>query len=352
LFVFFALLVSNIFYCATASLAEVFMSPRVVKRADLILVAGGPDEFSRVSRASGFAQRNGVNVVPLLSSDEVLQALNNASNILIVINSQADLDRHQEDLVHAALARGAHWCSVNFFEGCYWGFARVKTLGDILEWMHLTEQSIFSIFSSRILCCIRRVSALAALVSLSPLLILIAFVIRQVSPGPVFYKQQRVGHKGKAFTLVKFRTMHVDSERLGPQWSSGNSDSRAFPFGRFLRQTHLDELPQLWNVVKGELCFVGPRPERPEFYTILREELPHFAVRARIAPGITGWAQLRAGYAASVDESRRKMEFDLYFMRSVRLAFVFEILIGTINKCGREVCSAIFAILRRRNANE
>lgn len=328
------------------------MSPREVKRADLIMVAGGSDEFSRVARASGFAQRSGVNVIPLLNSKEVHEALNNANNILIVINSKTHLDRHQEDLIHTALSRGAHWCSVNYFEGCHWGFARVKTLADILEWMHQAEQSSFSFIRTRILCLFRRLLALTALLVLTPLLILIAVVIRQVSPGPVFYKQQRIGHKGKAFTLVKFRTMHVDSERFGPQWSSGTSDSRAFPFGRFLRQTHLDELPQLWNVVRGELCFVGPRPERPEFYSILREELPHFAVRARIAPGITGWAQLRAGYAASVDESRRKMEFDLYYMRSVRPAFVFGILLGTINKCCREVFSAILAILRRRNAKE
>lgn len=321
------------------------MSPRVVTQAELVLVAADADGFSRVVRSSDFASRFGLNVVPIQYLDEALEAVQNARRILLVFDSKMKFDRAQEELIHFALCRGAHWCSVNFFEGIHRGFARVHALPDILEWLHLKELSILGRVRERLLCGLRRAVALCGLTVLMPLLLLIAAVIWFVSPGPVLYRQKRLGHKGKPFTLIKFRTMRLDSEHAGPQWSTGNTDPRVFAFGRFLRKTHLDELPQLWNVVKGDLCFVGPRPERPEFYHRLKEPIPHFFLRARVIPGITGWAQLRSGYAASVEESRRKFEFDLYFMRAVGPGFVFRIVLGTAKKCLREVMTALFSKL-------
>jgi len=123
----------------------------------------------------------------------------------------------------------------------------------------------------------------------------------------------RAGRRGKPFRLLKFRTMVVDAEKSGVQWSSEN-DNRITPLGRFLRKTRIDELPQLVNVLRGELGFVGPRPERPEIVRRLENDLPFFSLRTIIRPGITGWAQVQYGYVASVEESRLKLEYDLFYI--------------------------------------
>ncbi|MCB0352892.1 MAG: sugar transferase [Bdellovibrionales bacterium] len=156
--------------------------------------------------------------------------------------------------------------------------------------------------------------ALLGLVVFSPVIALIALLVKGSSPGPVLYRQSRTGYLGKPFTLLKFRSMYRDSEQNGPQWCS-QSDSRITPVGIFLRRTRLDELPQLVNVLKGEMSFCGPRPERPEMYARLCKEIPLFSVRTVVRPGITGWAQIRQGYAASVEESREKLEYDLYYIK-------------------------------------
>jgi lipopolysaccharide/colanic/teichoic acid biosynthesis glycosyltransferase len=156
--------------------------------------------------------------------------------------------------------------------------------------------------------------ALVLLVILSPFLIIVALAIRQSSPGPIFFRQIRIGYLGRPFSIVKFRSMRTDAEISGPQWSSKN-DERVTPLGRILRRTRIDEIPQLWNVVKGEMGFFGPRPERPEIYKMIQEKIPLFSMRTLVRPGITGWAQTFAGYAGSVEESRTKLEFDLYYIQ-------------------------------------
>ena len=162
---------------------------------------------------------------------------------------------------------------------------------------------------------IEPVLALILLMLLSPALLLVGLAVRLTSPGPILYRQVRLGHRRQLFSIIKFRTMKADAETGGPVWAStSKSDSRLTPIGSFLRVSHLDELPQLWNVVRGEIGFVGPRPERPEFSQGLEQEIPLFKLRTLIRPGITGWAQVRAGYANSVDDSRRKLEFDLYYI--------------------------------------
>ena len=156
--------------------------------------------------------------------------------------------------------------------------------------------------------------AILLLILLSPLLILTALLIRVVDPGPILYSQVRAGYLGEPFKVYKFRTMRANAEFHGPQWARPE-DHRITPLGRWLRSLHIDELPQLWNVIRGEMRFVGPRPERPEFYERLKEEIPLFHLRTWVKPGITGWAQVCAGYAASVAESRKKLEFDLYYIQ-------------------------------------
>lgn len=156
--------------------------------------------------------------------------------------------------------------------------------------------------------------AFALALVLSPLMLLIAAAIKLTSPGPVLYRQARVGHLGKIFVLLKFRSMYDNAEKEGPQWAVEN-DRRLTSIGRVIRRTRLDELPQLWNVIKGEMGFFGPRPERPEIYEKLKKEIPLFPMRLIVRPGITGWAQVCAGYAGSVEESRLKLEYDLFYIQ-------------------------------------
>jgi len=149
-----------------------------------------------------------------------------------------------------------------------------------------------------------------------PLMVGVAIAIKSTSKGPVFYRQRRTGYLGKPFYLVKFRSMGTDSESNGVQWAK-SEDDRVTPVGKFIRKTRLDELPQFWNVIRREMSFFGPRPERPEFYTKLKQDIPLFNIRTSIRPGITGWAQVHAGYAASVEESKTKLEYDLYYIKHV-----------------------------------
>lgn len=164
---------------------------------------------------------------------------------------------------------------------------------------------------------------------LLPLMLALAALIKLSSKGPVLYKQVRTGYLGRSFHLIKFRSMCANAEAGGPQWCSKN-DSRVTVIGRIMRRSRLDELPQLWNVVRGEMSFFGPRPERPEMYMRLKKEIPLFPMRTVVRPGITGWAQVCAGYASSVEESRRKLEYDMYYIKHMSPRLDAVILIKTL----------------------
>lgn len=170
--------------------------------------------------------------------------------------------------------------------------------------------------------------ALLLAIVLLPLFLAVIVLIKLTSPGPVFYLQTRSGYMGRPFKLVKFRSMRVDAESNGPRWCTPE-DPRITPVGSFLRRTRLDEIPQLWNVIKGEMSFIGPRPERPEMYEKLKQQVPLFSLRTLVRPGITGWAQVSAGYAASPAESLLKLEYDLFYIQHMSLRFDFYILLLT-----------------------
>ncbi len=160
------------------------------------------------------------------------------------------------------------------------------------------------------------VFAVLLAIALSPFLLLIAIAIKLDSKGPVFYQQERVGMNGSTFMACKFRSMRTDAESSsGPVWATDN-DPRVTRVGRILRTLRLDEFAQLWNVIKGEMCLVGPRPERPHFTAMLAEKIPFYDVRHSVPPGITGWAQVNASYGASVEESRVKLEYDLFYLNN------------------------------------
>lgn len=163
-----------------------------------------------------------------------------------------------------------------------------------------------------------------------PLWPLIALLIKIESRGPVFYRQWRVGKSGTEFLLYKFRSMVENAEDASPVWAKEN-DRRVTRAGRILRAMHLDELPQLWNVIRGEMSLVGPRPERPEFVAGLKREIPFYDLRHFVKPGLTGWAQINYPYAASTKDSKEKLEYDLYYISKMRLVFDLKILIETLS---------------------
>ena len=173
------------------------------------------------------------------------------------------------------------------------------------------------------------VVAFAALVICLPVVPLLALAVRLSSPGPVFFSQTRVGLQGRPFTLYKFRTMRRDAEPNGAAWAVKN-DPRITSVGAFMRKTRLDEIPQLWNVLRGDMGFVGPRPERPEFVQWLSHEIPYYDLRHMIRPGLTGWAQVRYHYGSSLDETRRKLEYDLYYLKHLSLGLDLLILFETV----------------------
>jgi sugar transferase (PEP-CTERM system associated) len=168
-----------------------------------------------------------------------------------------------------------------------------------------------------------------ALVICLPFVPLIILAVRLSSPGPIFFSQTRVGQRGRLFTAYKFRTMRQDAEAQGAVWAS-KDDPRVTSIGRFLRKTRLDEIPQFWNVLRGEMAFVGPRPERPEFVQWLSQDIPFYDLRHMIRPGITGWAQVRYQYGASLDETKRKLEYDLYYVKHQSIGLDLLIMFETI----------------------
>jgi len=172
------------------------------------------------------------------------------------------------------------------------------------------------------------VALVGALLSL-PIVIVTAILIKLESRGPVFYKQQRVGKNGRTFTLTKFRSMRVDAEQDGPVWAS-KDDARTTRIGRIIRKIRVDEIPQFWNILKGEMSFVGPRPERPHFVAQLAEEIPFYEQRHLIAPGLTGWAQIKYPYGASIEDARQKLQYDLFYIKNQSLVLDAIILFETV----------------------
>jgi sugar transferase (PEP-CTERM system associated) len=174
------------------------------------------------------------------------------------------------------------------------------------------------------------IAAFVGLVILSPVLCLVAIAVRLTSPGPALYSQKRVGNNGRVFVIHKFRSMRVDAEaKTGAVWSVEN-DPRVTPLGRILRRTRLDEVPQLWNVLVGDMSIVGPRPERPEFVADLTTRIPFYGQRHVVRPGLTGWAQVRHSYGSTVDDALQKLQYDLFYIKHMSIAFDLFIWLETL----------------------
>jgi exopolysaccharide biosynthesis polyprenyl glycosylphosphotransferase len=185
---------------------------------------------------------------------------------------------------------------------------------------------------TRLLMATKRAFDIAAsvigLILAAPLMLVSAVLLKLESPrDPILYHQERVGLNGQTFTIHKFRTMRSDAEaRTGPVWSAGDKDPRITAVGRFMRKTRLDEIPQLWNVLRGDMSLIGPRPERPAFVEQLTSQIPFYGQRHVVKPGVTGWAQVRYTYGASVEDAVQKMQYDLYYVK--HMSFGFDLLIA------------------------
>jgi exopolysaccharide biosynthesis polyprenyl glycosylphosphotransferase len=191
----------------------------------------------------------------------------------------------------------------------------------------------FTLLANSLLQRLKRLSdiiiATFVLIPGLPLMAFTAFGVRLGGPGPVIFRQQRTGKDGRTFTLYKFRSMRTDAEASGAQWAKVN-DSRVTNFGKFIRKTRLDELPQLWNILKGDMSFVGPRPERPEFNRELEKDIPFYQLRHLVRPGLTGWAQVHYPYGASKEDAFQKLQFDLYYVKNFTLILDLQIILKTI----------------------
>ncbi|RPI67225.1 MAG: exopolysaccharide biosynthesis polyprenyl glycosylphosphotransferase, partial [Ignavibacteriae bacterium] len=172
------------------------------------------------------------------------------------------------------------------------------------------------------------VSVTVLLVGL-PVWLLLAAIVKLTSSGPVFFRQPRVGRNGQVFKMVKFRSMYSDDKR-GPTWTASN-DPRVTPIGRFIRKTHLDEIPQLWNVLVGEMSLVGPRPEQPYYVEKFTEMLPYYRRRHKVRPGITGWWQVKArSNPESLQEIETRLRYDFFYIENISFKLDVEILVRTI----------------------
>ena len=197
-------------------------------------------------------------------------------------------------------------------------------------WLALSEGLILRPARRRAKRVIDVAISLAFLLFAAPLCLLVAVAIRLDSPGPVFYRQERVGLNGAIFKAWKFRSMRVDAESDGaPRWA-GARDDRVTRVGRFIRKVRIDEIPQVLNVLVGEMSFIGPRPERPFFVEQLKEQIPYYDLRHRVPPGITGWAQVNYPYGATVEDARRKLAYDLYYLKRSDLVLDLVILLQTV----------------------
>ena len=171
--------------------------------------------------------------------------------------------------------------------------------------------------------------SLIAIIILSPLYLITSIIVYTTSKGPIFYKQERIGYKGKPFYMHKFRSMYTNAESNGPMLSSGDKDPRITPFGRFMRKVRLDEIPQFYNVLKGTMSIVGPRPERQFFIDQIVKKAPEYRLLHRIKPGITSWGQVKYGYAESVDEMVERLKYDLIYLENPSLSTDIKILFYT-----------------------
>jgi len=268
------------------------------------------------------------NPVSLTDLDDLVSFAESKETELILIAADGFEPLPLESLIACKLAGIEIKDRLSFFEQAR-GFVNLSAVK--AEWIVFSDGfrggNSFERVAKRILDI---VISLIMLVATAPILVIAALAVRFTSFGPIFYRQRRVGLNGKGFYLFKFRSMKNDAEKKGaPEWAKEN-DPRVTLVGSFLRRTRIDELPQLLNVLKGDMSFVGPRPERPYFVKQLEKKIPFYSERHCLKPGITGWAQIQFPYGASFDDSKRKLEYDLYYIKNYSIFLDILIILQTV----------------------
>ena len=209
-----------------------------------------------------------------------------------------------------------------------------EQLSGRMDLVHLTSEELEGFQPPRLYFVVKRFGELIVIIIALPLLFIFSFVsailVKLETTGPVFYRQTRIGLHGQHFSMVKFRTMFHNKEKNDKSQFAGLRDERITRVGRWLRYYRLDEIPQFWNVVRGDMSLIGPRPEQPDFVEQFKKTIPYYDFRHTVRPGVTGWAQVRFGYASSEDETRRKLEYDFFYIKHMSLWLDFNILLRTM----------------------
>jgi sugar transferase (PEP-CTERM system associated) len=279
---------------------------------------------------NGFSKQLGSNNLGVIGNYVMLESIckeKDIDGIIIALNEIAD-----SDLIKVLLRlklSGVQIFDVPHFYEQFLGKMQVEYLND--SWLLSIPISGVSrnIYNTRI----KRItglliSILCVFISI-PITVVAALAIKLSSKGPVFYKQKRVGLNGRIFDLLKFRSMYVNAEENGAVWAQRN-DPRVTGVGRVIRKLRIDEIPQMWNVLKGDMHLFGPRPERPTFVAMLKEKIPYYDLRHSIKPGITGWAQVNYPYGASVEDAFEKLKFDLFYIKNLSFFLDFHVFLRTI----------------------
>ncbi|NJK54207.1 MAG: exopolysaccharide biosynthesis polyprenyl glycosylphosphotransferase, partial [Leptolyngbyaceae cyanobacterium SU_3_3] len=246
-----------------------------------------------------------------------------------IVATQSKLaEPHARQLIRLRLQGMAVYGLLDFYEAFY-----RKLPSYLLRDSYFISTSSYKLVSDQIQQNIKRIidifAATILMILLSPVMLLTVLAIRLDSPGSVLYSQTRSGLNCTPFRVYKFRSMYQDAEKRGVQWAQ-ERDPRITRVGRWLRLLRIDELPQIWNVLRGEMSLIGPRPERPEFDTQLAQVIPHYNVRYLVKPGITGWAQVMYPYGASVEDASEKLSYDLYYIKNYSLWLELAIVLKTI----------------------
>jgi len=306
----------------------VFHEPNL-RRTVLLL---GPTKLNdRLSRSLSESKIN----ILVTHSNELCSSKHKRTdlNAIVVLPDYSPTEHQQQTLLEYRLAGIPIYSLSDFFES----FLFLIPVQEIDNNWFIRSQGFTMLHSSVVIRVKRAVDitgALALLVISLPIMAVAIVIIRATSKGSAVFSQTRVGLHGEPFTIYKFRTMYPNSEPEGAQWAN-NNDDRIIPFGRFLRTTRIDELPQVWNILRGDMSIVGPRPERPEFTTSLAEDIPYYDLRHVVKPGLTGWAQVSYPYGASTEDALRKLQYELYQSLLLDLNIMLRTLITVFQRAGR-----------------
>lgn len=248
---------------------------------------------------------------------------------MILLLPDAPID---DDIAHSLLEAKLHGAMVVDIRSFYEHVVKSLPISQITEeWLLQTEGFNLNTRGSlrRLKRALDVLISIVLLIPAAPIMLITALAIRLESKGPIIYKQDRVGLFEKEFTVYKFRSMRTDAEKNGAVWAKEHDD-RVTRVGRIIRKVRIDELPQIWNILKGDMSFIGPRPERMTFVQELKKQIPYYGLRHTVKPGLTGWAQVCYPYGASVEDSLRKLEYDLYYIKNISILLDITIILKTI----------------------